>query len=111
VSEHRSGREATNGSDPSWRSVLRNTSVAPFARSLKLEREVLAQLHKNFTRVSGGEPDKRKAYVELVERALANRKTEELSDTLDEFVSNHGFKSPAAHWPPPITIDGKSAAP
>ena len=106
-------RNATGG-DPPWQKVLKNTSVAPFERSLKLEREVLAQLQANFPHlpkghvVPGGEPDKRKAYVDLVTRAEANKRVSEETETINEFLdSGHAFKDPPSNWPPPLQIGGR----
>jgi RHS repeat-associated protein len=68
------------GSDPDFTLVLKNTSKAPFERSLRLEREALANFQKklNGQKPQGGEPNKRQEDVTLVERAEKNKITADI---------------------------------
>jgi RHS repeat-associated protein len=96
--------------DPPFKDVLKNTSLAPFERSLKLEREVLAQFKTNLgnQQSQGGDPDKRKAYVDVIKRAMVNQKFEELDATVNEFIgSGNAFKVPPSNWPPPLQMNGR----
>jgi RHS repeat-associated protein len=62
------------GGDPDPNLVLPNTSKTPFERSLRLEREALANLKAKLPSGFnlGGQPDRRKADVDLIDRAEKN---------------------------------------
>jgi hypothetical protein len=99
------------GTDPDYHLVLAGTSKTPFERSLRLERAALANLKAKLPAGLnlGGQPDRRKTDVDLIDRAEKNKAKQDEANTallMQEFPGL--FTATPGYWQPkPVQIGGR----